>query len=260
MQIAQQYRQTDFTSGSRTKNFVLRFTMAFLAMNLVFATPSHAIPVFDAANYAQNLLTALRTLQVVAQQATQLSNQVRQIENQAAMLRTIDINTAVDLAGQLNILTETYSRAGEIFYKADQITAQMRQMYPDADQLLNFPDIENNARAYRNRAKQLAQYSAEVHAAVLENSPQTQARVLRLINASNSAAGQTAATQAGNQLLGTLSGQLTELVSVLAAHHQTVENRISEDAARQARAEATSSRLSNYRTPRSTTQGNALSW
>jgi len=237
-----------------------RFAMASIAAIALVPRPAHSFPVFDGANYVQNLLTALQTLQTVAQQATEISNQVRQIENQANMLRNIDINTAIELAGQLGILDGVYAQASEIFYKADQITSQMRELYPEVDDLLNFPDIANSVRKFRDRAKQLGEYSARVHAAVLENSPQTQARVMRLINASNSAPGQTAATQAGNQLLGTLSGQMTELVSVLSAHHQTVENRISEDVARQARAEATRSRISNYSSPPVARNTNVFDW
>ena len=232
----------------------------FLTTSVFLPGPARSLAVFDGANYAQNLLTALQTLQTVAQQATEISNQVRQIENQAAMLRSIDINTAAQLAGQLGILNQEYAKAAGLFYKADQITNQMREMFPEADDLFNFPDIADNARQFGVRSRQLGEYSARVHAAVIENSPQTQARVLSLINASNTAAGQTAATQAGNQLLGTLSGQMTELVSVLSAHHQTVENRISEDVARQARAEATRSRISNYSSPPVARNTNVFDW
>jgi len=237
-----------------------RVAMFSIAAITLVPRPAHSFPVFDGANYVQNLLTALQTLQTVAQQATEISNQVRQIENQAAMLRSIDINTAAQLAGQLGILNQEYAKAAGIFYKADQITSQMRGIFPEADDLYNFPDIANNARQFGIRSRQLGEYSARVHAAVLENSPNTQARVLGLINASNSAPGQTAATQAGNQLLGTLSGQMTELVSVLSAHHQTVENRIGEDVARQARAEAARSKISNYDTPLAGARGNAFTW
>ena len=45
----------------------------------VTAPPAHAITVFDPANYSQNLLTAVRSLQ-------QISNQIQQLANEAQML------------------------------------------------------------------------------------------------------------------------------------------------------------------------------
>lgn len=220
-----------------------------LSSTALFNSQANAYTVFDPANYSQNLLTAIRTLETVAQNATQISNQVQQIQNQAAMLRSIDINTAAQLASQLGILNQEYAQASQIFFRADQITTQMRDLFPDADDLYNFPDIANNAKAFVERSRQLGEYSARVHASVLENSPNTQARVLSLIAASNSAAGQTGATQAGNQLLATLSGQMTSMTAVMSAHHQTVENRIAEDSAQRERVRAAARNTTNFENP-----------
>src|SRR3546814_17995600 len=49
------------------------------AASIVPTTPAQAIPVFDASNYAQNLLTAARTLQ-------QINNQIQSLQNEASML------------------------------------------------------------------------------------------------------------------------------------------------------------------------------
>lgn len=237
------------------------FLGACFSMTAAFALPPRqalALTVFDPANYSQNLLTAIRTLETIAQNATQISNQVQQIQNQANMLRSIDINTAAQLASQLGILNQEYANAARILYRADQISTQMRELFPDADELYNFPDIAQNARQFVARSRQLGEYSARVHASVLENSPNTQSRVLQLIAASNGATGQTSATQAGNQLLGTLSGQMTEMVAVLSAHHQTVENRIAEDVAQRSRTEAIGKRISNYEFDPVTNHFNAL--
>ena len=46
------------------------------------STSAHAITVFDPSNYAQNILTAARTLQ-------QVNQQIRQLQNEAQMLANI---------------------------------------------------------------------------------------------------------------------------------------------------------------------------
>ena len=51
---------------------------------IVAPSPAHAIPVFDSANYAQNLLTAARTLQQINQQIQSLQNEARMLTQHGA--------------------------------------------------------------------------------------------------------------------------------------------------------------------------------
>src|SRR3546814_80382 len=60
-------------------------------MSGMSATPAHAqITVFDPSNYAQNILTAARTLQSVNQQIQQLQNEAQMLVNQGKNLARID--------------------------------------------------------------------------------------------------------------------------------------------------------------------------
>ena len=54
------------------------------------ATPAQAITVFDPSNYAQNILTAARTLQQVNQQIQQLQNEAQMLVNMGKNLSRID--------------------------------------------------------------------------------------------------------------------------------------------------------------------------
>ena len=60
------------------------------AAMLVPLTPAHAIPVVDGANYAQNLLTAARTLQQINQQIQSLQNEAQMITQAARNLQRVD--------------------------------------------------------------------------------------------------------------------------------------------------------------------------
>src|SRR3546814_14103981 len=51
---------------------------------------AQAVPVFDSANYSQNLLTAARTLQQINQQIQSLQNEAQLLANQQKHLSKID--------------------------------------------------------------------------------------------------------------------------------------------------------------------------
>ena len=53
------------------------------------APPAHAITVFDPANYSQNLLTAVRSLQQISNQIQQLANEAQMLVNQAQNLTSL---------------------------------------------------------------------------------------------------------------------------------------------------------------------------
>ena len=57
-----------------------------IAGALSVAPPAQAIPVFDSANYTQNLLTAARTLQQINQQVQSLQNEATMLTNMARNL------------------------------------------------------------------------------------------------------------------------------------------------------------------------------
>ena len=78
----------------QTHSRALRVTAALLAVPLalspVLSTPAAAQwIVYDPTNYAQNVLTAARTLQQVNQQITQLQNEAQMLINQARNLASL---------------------------------------------------------------------------------------------------------------------------------------------------------------------------
>src|SRR3546814_1450623 len=67
------------------------------AASIVPTTPAQAIPVFDASNYAQNLLTAARTLQ-------QINNQIQSLQNEASMLTNMAKHRSEEPTSELQSL------------------------------------------------------------------------------------------------------------------------------------------------------------
>ena len=58
--------------NSRAARFAAALLIAPVALTPMLATPAHAIIVFDPSNYAQNVLTAARSLQQITNQITSL--------------------------------------------------------------------------------------------------------------------------------------------------------------------------------------------
>ena len=82
------------TRSVRSRSCALRICAALLAAPLalspIFAPPAAAQwIVYDPTNYAQNVLTAARTLQQVNQQITQLQNEATMLINQARNLASL---------------------------------------------------------------------------------------------------------------------------------------------------------------------------
>jgi len=75
----------------RSRAMILAATMlaAPIALTPILATPAHALIVFDPSNYAQNVLTAARSLEQITNQITSLQNQAQMLINQARNLASL---------------------------------------------------------------------------------------------------------------------------------------------------------------------------
>src|SRR3546814_11870900 len=73
------------------------------AASIVPTTPAQAIPVFDASNYAQNLLTAARTLQQINNQIQSLQNEASMLTNMAKHLQRLDFSSLTQLTRSMQI-------------------------------------------------------------------------------------------------------------------------------------------------------------
>ena len=60
-----------------------------IALSPSLTTPAHALIVFDPSNYAQNVLTAARTLEQITHQSTSLQNEAQMLINQAKNLASL---------------------------------------------------------------------------------------------------------------------------------------------------------------------------
>lgn len=201
---------------------------------VLLSAPVHAIPVFDSANYTQNLLSAARALQQINNQITQLQNEARMLANDAKNLATIDFPQLESLQARLEMIDELMGRAQTIDFRVDDIEEQFRREFPARfDHLL-----DRDARLAAARQKLDASMSGfrrtmAVQSGIIENVRSDAQDLAAIIGKSQAAEGSLQAAQATNQLLALTARQQFQIQQLMAAQFR--EQSIA--AARQAQSE-----------------------
>lgn len=191
------------------------------AAAIVPVSPAHAIPVFDASNYAQNVLTAARTL-------TQINNQIQALQNQASMLTNMAKHLQRLDFSSLNQITRSMQRIGTLMNQAEGIAFDiastddaLRQQFPaEFDRALSTSQIIAQARARLQASMQGYRQSMRVQAQVIENIEADADLLTELVSQSQSATGSLQAQQATNQLIALSTRQQLQIQQMMAAQYR----------------------------------------
>ena len=90
-----------------------------LAGSMMLAVPAQAQfggIVYDPSNYAQNVLTAARSLEQINNQIRQIENQATSLINQAKNLASLPVSTLGTLQAQVNQTRQLLAQAQHIAY------------------------------------------------------------------------------------------------------------------------------------------------
>ena len=207
------------------------------AMSAVTAVPAAAQVggiVHDPRNYAQNILTAARTLEQINNQIKQLQNQSTSLLNEARNLAALPTSTLQDLQGQVNQTRQLLSEAQRIAYDVKDVQSAFEGRYKGAALSGSGASMVANADARWKDSVGAFEDAMKVQAGIVGNLGVTRQSIGTLVGASQSATGALQAAQAGNQLLALQSQQLADLTAALAAQGRAQAL----DAARNAAAEA----------------------
>lgn len=210
---------------------------ALFAASLAVAAPQagHAAwPVFDASNYAQNVLQAARALEQINNQIQSLQNQAVMLQNMAKHLQRLDYSSLSQITGALYRIDGLMTQAGGLSFDLAQLEDQWRQQYPDSyEATVTASDIAATARQRWQDVMSAFHQTMRVQSQIVEN-VRTDGQLLReLVTRSQGAVGALQASQATNQLLALSAKQQMQIQTLLAAHYRAE----AEDAARKAQAE-----------------------
>lgn len=181
--------------------------------------------VFDPSNYAQNLLTASRSLEQINHQITALQNQAQSLVNEARNLQTLPFSSLQTLQSQLAQTRALIDQANGVALRVADIDAAFQGAYRPADLSASNEGLLADAKSRWSNSVAAFQDALKIQAGVVGNLEGSRTEISQLITASQSASGALQAAQAGNQLLALQSQQLSDLLVLLATQGraQTLE-------------------------------------
>lgn len=189
-----------------------------VAMSPMLATPAHAWRiVFDPSNYAQNVLTAARSLEQVTNQITSLQNEAQILVNQARNLANLPFSALQHIQQSVQKTQQLLRQAQNIAFDVQQIDQAFQQTYKNVSLSTSNQQLVTDARSRWQNTVGGLQDAMRVQAGVVGNIETNRAQMSALVGQSQGATGALQATQAGNQLLALQAQQLADLTAVVAA-------------------------------------------
>ena len=201
------------------KKIVTALLAATLAPTaIVTVPPAYAIPVFDSANYSQNLLTAARTLQQINQQIQSLQNEAQMLVNQQKQLTRIDFPQMAALQQRLQEIDRLMGQAQGIDFRVDRLDEQFRDAFPGSFDYLARRDTRIAAAKQRiDREMAAFRQAMTVQSGIVENVRGDAEALKAIVDKSQGAEGGLAAQQATNQLLALAAKQQFQIQQLMAA-------------------------------------------
>ncbi|WP_234730019.1 P-type conjugative transfer protein TrbJ [Acidocella facilis] len=181
--------------------------------------PAHAqVAVFDASNFTENVMTAARELDQVNNEIQSLENQATMLINQAKNLASLPYSTLAQLDQSINQTQQLLAQAQNIAYDVTTIDQAFTQVYPESySSSASSQQLENDAQTRWENARAGYQDAMNVQAGAVQNLAAVHSQVDTLVSSSQSAEGALQASQAGNQILSVVSGQLADVTALIAA-------------------------------------------
>jgi len=173
--------------------------------------------VYDPSNYAQNVLTAARTLEQINNQIRMLQNQANSLVNEARNLQSLPTTVLQPLQDQIRQTQQLLREAQRIAYDVRQIEASFDAQYKNVPLNASQQAMVEGAEARWQNSVAGFEDALKVQAGAVANIEGSRAAVNELVSASQSATGALQAAQAGNQLLAVQAQQLADLTATLAA-------------------------------------------
>ncbi len=191
--------------------------------SVAFVSPAHAWRVvFDPSNYAQNVLTAARTLEQINNQIVQLQNEAQMLINQARNLASLPYSALQQLQQSVQRTQQLLQEAQNIAFDVQQIDQLFQQQYGNIDLGATEQQLIAGARSRWQNTVGGLQDALRVQAGVVGNIETNRAQMSALIGQSQDATGALQTAQAGNQLLALQAQQLSDLTAVVAANGRAI--------------------------------------
>ena len=148
---------------------------------------SAQLVVFDPNNYAQNVLTAARTLQQVNNQIVSLQNQAQMLINQAKNLATLPFSSLLQLEQSILRTQQLLAQAQRIAYDIQQIDRAFSTTYASASSSVSDQALIANAQSRWQNAMAGLQDALRTQATVVGNLDTNRTEMSALVTSSQGA-------------------------------------------------------------------------
>jgi P-type conjugative transfer protein TrbJ len=164
-----------------------------------------------------------QALKQVSQGLEQIQALKEQLVQQAQMVARLQLDVTGPIAQIAAEATGLLKQAQGIGYQAANLSKSFADLYPRDLAGLSAKDLAAKLLAWGQSSRQTLQEAMEVQSQIAQAQPSMAQAVSAAIGASQAAPGQTAAVQATNQLLAVLSGQMTQLQTLLMTQGRQAE-------------------------------------
>jgi P-type conjugative transfer protein TrbJ len=221
---------------------------AALSFALTLAAPP---PIAHAQMAVIDLKAILQAQQQVSNSLTQIQRLQSQLSNQALMLQKMQTDVTGPIAQITSQTTGILQQAQGIGYGAQNVAQQYASLYPSTMPGASLATTQASLGTWRQNNALALQQALQMQNQIAQGQPITSNQVARAVSASQGAPGQTAAIQATNQLLATVTAQLTQLQNLLITQARAEQTLAAQAQATQAAADADRQRFWSVSQPAS---------
>ncbi len=197
-----------------------KFLAAIASLALTPAAPAGAQLfggiVYDPTNYAQNLLTAARTLTMINNQIKQLANEAQMIVNQAKDLANLPYTARAALMTRLAEIETLIKTAKGLSYQVASIDASFKSLFPEDYAAFSNATMAADARTHWVEASRAFHDALLMQAKIAETVSADLATLDEIVTQSETAIGDLQVSQAGNQLLALQAKQSMQTAELMA--------------------------------------------
>jgi P-type conjugative transfer protein TrbJ len=175
--------------------------------------------VLDPANLVEHVLQ-------VAQLAEQITAVVEQVENQVKELAHLNLNSVPNIAG---IVSDVEGQLQSSLYDTPSPASQLNTRYPADMSNATWAQYQSDQTTWTDDQRQSLVENRQIQNQVYQDMDTTTQQIQDVVDASNSASGETSAIQAHNDLLAVASGEIAKLQALRIARSRLRTEKLAQE-------------------------------
>lgn len=205
------------------RKLVTIFLATAISVGVVIMPAQAQMAVFDASNYAQNLLQAARALQQINNQIQQLQNEATILQNMGKNLTSLNTSQLGSMISALTQISSLMNQGSGIAFNVNATDTAWNKSFP-----ANYPlgtssaTFSTNAQTRWQQAMAAFQQALQIQAQIVQAVQSDSGTLTSLVSSSQSAVGNLQVSQTTNQLLALSTKQQMQIQNLMAAQYRAM--------------------------------------